>query len=79
MRLGIGLHHAADYWCQLSLNGEEALEEGGCSLDASALVGRVGLQVVAIFRVQAQTVMVIISLNAHLLSQLDGILVAEVG
>lgn len=68
MGLGVGLYHAADDGRELSFNGEEALEEGGCSLDTPTLVGRVGLEVMPVLGVEAEAVMVIVSLHAHLLA-----------
>lgn len=77
--LWVCFYHAADNGCKLSLDAEEAFEEGSSSLDASSLIGRISLEVMAVLRVKTEAVMVIVALNAHLFTQLDGILVSKVG
>lgn len=78
MGLRVRLDHAADNRSQFSLNRQKTLEEGSSSLDASALIRRIGLEVVAIFRVKTETVVVVISFNPHLFAELYRVLVAEI-
>ena len=76
--LRVCLHHAAYNRSQFPFDGEEALEEGGGSLDASALIRRVGLEIVAIFGVKTEAVVVVISFHSHLFPELYRVLVAEI-
>lgn len=79
MSFWIGLNHAANYRGELSLDAKKAFQEGSGSFDASSLIRGISFEIMPIFGIETEAIMVVISLNPHLLAQLNCILVAKEG